>query len=160
VGTSEKAGQEDTRAHGRMAGLHLREPEPGVQRREHEDERVRVHRRNQESDNAECEQCATVAGESLLRPDRPPRQKAAAGDEPAGSGKQYEGHQRSTRPGDRGQGGNVSVVASPETDRPEHEEYSPDPRPEAEPAAVAAECRCDADPAPATTGEEVDGGRE
>src|SRR5204862_1339485 len=84
----QKAGQEDACAQSRVTGLHLREPEPRMQRGQDEDERERVRRRQQKPDDAEREQRAAVPSEPFLRPDRPPRQETAACDEPACSGEQ------------------------------------------------------------------------
>src|SRR6478609_137531 len=131
-----------------------------MQRGEDEDKRERVRRCQQQPDDAEREQRAAVSSEPFLRPDRPPRQKTAACDEPACSGEQDQREERSPRPGDGAQRRCMRVTTSPEAERPEDEKDCADPRPEAEPAAIAAKGGCDADPASATAGEEVDGGRE
>jgi len=76
--------QEDERAYeaehqqataGQRPGrLRLRQPEPGVERRQQVDERERVRRDDEQCDQPECDQGDRVTCEGLLRPSRSPGQ--------------------------------------------------------------------------------------
>ena len=54
-----------------------------MERREDEDERVRVRRHDEERDHREREERPGVAGERFLRKDGPPWEEPVAGHEPA-----------------------------------------------------------------------------
>ena len=127
-----------------------------MERGQDEDERERIRCGNEKSDDAECQQRTALAGELLLRPDRPPWQKPAAGDDPTGGSQQDEGNQRSSRPRHSVQGRRVPATGTPKAECPEGEKHRANPSPEPKPASVAAESRRDPNPAPATPGEEVD----
>src|SRR5215475_7495393 len=139
IGEARKADQEDARAHSRMAGLHLWEPEPRVERGEDEDEREGIDRRDQEPDDAERQQCGAVPRQPLLRSDRSSGQKATAGHGPARTGEEDQRKERTTRPGDRAERRSGATRAPPEAEGSEDDEDRSDPGPETEPAAVAAQ---------------------
>ncbi len=60
VGGADEANEEDAGAQSCLAGLYLGQPEPRVERGQDEDERERIHRGDEESDDAEREQRSAV----------------------------------------------------------------------------------------------------
>src|SRR5581483_4594569 len=117
---------------------HLRQPEPGVERRQEEDERERVGCDDEERDDPEREERARMPREHLLGADRPTREQAVARDEPADEGEDGEAEERRGRPvhgceGRRAPGG----AAAPGAGEAEEAEEDAAPEPEREPAPVA-----------------------
>src|SRR5215204_1226504 len=78
-----EASSEHRRAHPGAVIPNLREPEPGVKRREDEDEGERVRRDGQQRDDAEGEQRGHLAGKFLLDRDLSTWKQAFARNEPA-----------------------------------------------------------------------------
>ena len=70
--------REDERARRSAPASHLRQPEPRVQRGQHEDERERVRCQNEQRDETEREQRDGLAGEQLLGADRASRHEPLA----------------------------------------------------------------------------------
>ena len=61
-----EADREEREAHDRMSGVRLRQPEPGIERRQQIDQRERVRGDDHQRGEAECEQGDGVAGDRLL----------------------------------------------------------------------------------------------
>src|SRR4029077_16326580 len=115
-GRAQESGGEDARRPRGLPVLPLRQPQHGMQGREDEDERVRVRRPDEETDDAEGEQRAAVAGQPLLRQDRPSREQTATRHDPADSGKYDEGDKGASGPADVGKRRRPAAAPPPEAE--------------------------------------------
>ena len=135
--------QAEARTSARAGGRPLRscgKPEPGVERRQHEDQGERVRCQNEQRDDSEAEQRDRLAGEELLGGDPPPRDEPLAGDEPAEQRERGEPEQREHGPVARRLRGRDRRAAGPlgqAPSAPKRVEDKPGEEPEAEPAAEA-----------------------
>ena len=133
-----EAEREDDRAGRPPPGPHLRQPEPGVQRRQDEDQRKWVCCQNEQRDEPEREQRRRLPREQFVGADRPSRHEPVTSDDPADPGDGAEGDQRQHRPvaGER-RGGvrRTGRPAGPGAEPAEAVEGEPEKEPEAEPAA-------------------------
>ena len=121
--------------------LHLRQPEPGVQGGQDEDQRVRVGGDDHEPDDAECKQRRGMARELVVNSDGTARGETCARDRPAGGRKRGESEQPERRPVARGCAVRCERKcgsAGPNAGEGEKLEDDSDPEPEHEPASVAA----------------------
>ena len=155
----ESSGQDRSASPDRPAA-EVRQPEPGVQRGQQEDERERVGRDDEQSDHDKTKQGRGRAGEFLRRRDRPPPRSKPCADnhpaEPAQEGDPDQGHHRPLCCRRTVQGQRDSRRLRPEAEQGEEFEQHRDPEPEPEPAAVAPERGCERDVTAAAAREEID----
>ena len=140
-----------------------RQPEPGVESGQQEDQRERVRCQNEQRDEAESEQRDGLAGEDLLGRDPPPRHEPLPADEPPEQRERSEQEQREDRPVPGGLRGGIDGPpgrARPGAERVERVEREPGEEPDAETAAERADGGPERDSAAAAVREEVDGADE
>ena len=131
-----------------------------MQRRQQEEQRVRVRGDHEQGQRAERQQRGRVAGELVLDTDLSPRYEPLARHEPARECEQPEHEQQPCGPvrccvasrGDRPRG-----AVGPRAEQAEDLEEDNDPHPEAEPTPQCAQRRRQGDTSPAAAREQIDG---
>src|SRR5262245_56186950 len=156
---AEEAQCKDRRAKPGRPGLDLWQPEPGVQRGQHEDQGEWIGGDDHQADDTEGQQRGGVTRKLVVDPDWSTRNESIAHEHPGSRDDRREAEQPEKRPVPRCRAGRSErerFTAGPDAEESEDLERGADEEPEQQPASVTPERRRDRLTSPPAAREQID----